>query len=140
MSVPLVVRLPRGRRGGSVCDALVAPEDLFSTLCGIDVPRTISGRNQVEVGLGHAGAAERQALFTYSIDDALLTGTTGSEWKGCAPGAGVTGAASTGARRCTTSAPTRCSCAIWWIARSTARLWRDSRRRSNDSCASGTTP
>ena len=55
MSVPLVVRLPRGRRGGSVCDALVPPEDLFSTLCGlcgVDVPRTVSGRNQADVWLG----------------------------------------------------------------------------------------
>ena len=78
VSVPLAVRLPRGRRAGSVCDALVAPVDLFPTLCGlcgIDVPRTVSGRSQ-------ADEAERQALFTYCIDDALLTGTTGSEWKG----------------------------------------------------------
>ena len=28
VSVPLLVRLPRGRRAGSTCDALVAPEDL----------------------------------------------------------------------------------------------------------------
>ena len=85
VSVPLLVRLPRGRRAGSTCDALVAPEDLFPTLCGlcsIDPPRTVSGRNQAAVWLGRAGEAERQALFTYCIDDALLTETTGSEWKG----------------------------------------------------------
>jgi len=87
--VPLVVRLSLGRRGGSVCDALAAPEDLFPTLCGlcgIDVPRTVSGRNQADVWLGRAGAAERQGLFTYCIDDPLLTGTTGSEWKGVRTG------------------------------------------------------
>ncbi|MDE0025964.1 MAG: hypothetical protein OXP69_16245 [Spirochaetaceae bacterium] len=64
---------------------MVAPKDLFPTLCGlcgIDVPRSGSGRNQAEVWHGHAGAAERQALFTYCIDDALLTGTTRTEWKG----------------------------------------------------------
>ena len=85
VSVPLLVRLPGGRRGGSTCDALVAPVDLFPTLCGlcrIDPPRTVSGRNQAAVWLGRAGEAERQALFTYCIDDALLTETTGSEWKG----------------------------------------------------------
>ena len=63
--MPLVVRLPRGRRGGSVCDALVAPEDLFPTLCGlsgVDVPRTVSGRNQADVWLGRDAAAERQAF------------------------------------------------------------------------------
>lgn len=60
----------------------MAPEDLFPTLCGIDVPRSVDRRNHGEVWLGHAGAAERQAPFTYCIDDALLTGTTGSEWKG----------------------------------------------------------
>ena len=85
VSVPLAVRLPGGRGAGSVCDALVAPVDLFPTLCGlcgIDVPRTVSGRNQAPVWLGRGGEGERQALFTYCIDDALLTGTTGSEWKG----------------------------------------------------------
>ena len=59
--------------------------DLFPTLCGlcgIDVPRTVSGRNQAPVWLGRGVEAERQALFTYCIDDALLTGTSGSEWKG----------------------------------------------------------
>ena len=88
-SVPLVVRLPHGRRGGSVCDALVAPVDLFPTLCGlcgIDPPRTVSGRNQADLWLGRGVEAERQALFTYCIDDALLTGTTGSEWKGARTG------------------------------------------------------
>ena len=85
VSVPLVVRLPQGRRGGSTCDALVAPVDLFPTLCGlcrIDPPRTVSGRNQADIWLGRAAEGERQALFTYCIDDALLTETTGSEWKG----------------------------------------------------------
>ena len=89
VSVPLAVRLPGDRRAGSVCEALVAPVDLFPTLCGlcgIDVPRTVSGRNQADVWLGRGGEAERQALFTYCIDDALLTGTSGSEWKGVRTG------------------------------------------------------
>ena len=85
VSVPLLVRLPRSRRAGSTCDVLVAPVDLFPTLCGlcaIHPPRTVSCRNQADVWLGRGGEAERQALFTYCIDDALLTETTGSEWKG----------------------------------------------------------
>ena len=89
VSVPLLARLPQGRRAGSTCDALVAPVDLFPTLCGlcgIDPPRTVSGHNQASVWLGRVGVAERQALFTYCIGDALLTGTTGSEWKGVRTG------------------------------------------------------
>ena len=85
VSVPLLVRLPQARRAGSICDALVAPVDLFPTLCGlchIDPPRTVSGRNQAAAWLGRGEGVELQVLFTYCIDDALLTATTGSEWKG----------------------------------------------------------
>ena len=53
VSVPLAVRLPGGLRAGSACEALVAPVDLFPTLCGlcgIDVPRTVSGRGSCASG------------------------------------------------------------------------------------------
>ena len=85
ISVPLFCRLPGGHRGGTVCDALVSPVDLFPTLCGlcdVDVPKSVSGRDQASVWLGSETDAERDALFTYCIDDALLTETTGPEWKG----------------------------------------------------------
>ena len=65
--MPLVVRLPPGRRAGHVCDALVAPVDLFPTLClcGIDVPPTVSGRNQADVRLGYAGETETTWTSTW---------------------------------------------------------------------------
>ena len=83
MSVPLVVRFPDGLGAGTVSDVLVSPVDIFPTLCGlcgVDVPKTVSGRNLNDVWMGRSGVAEEDALFCYFVDDAYLS--PGGEWRG----------------------------------------------------------
>jgi len=68
--VPLIARWPRVLAGGSARDALIAPVDLFPTLCGlcgVAIPQTVEGYNLADAWLGKPGAYEQDAVLTMNF-------------------------------------------------------------------------
>ncbi len=85
MHVPFVARLPGVLPAGGTRDTLVAPVDLFPTICGlcdVPVPRTVEGYDLSRAFVGAAGAFEQQALFTMNFTAAYNHLETGREWRG----------------------------------------------------------
>jgi arylsulfatase A-like enzyme len=85
LRVPLVVRWSGVMDGGGRRGPLVAPVDLFPSLCGLlglRAPRTIEGFNLADAWRGAPGAFEQEALLTmnFSADPAYLV--DGGEWRG----------------------------------------------------------
>ena len=65
--VPLVARLPDVLRPGACCDALVAPVDLFPTLCGlcdVPIPRSVEGLDLAAAWRGEPDVSGHNALLT----------------------------------------------------------------------------
>ncbi len=81
--IPFIARLPGVFEGGSRCDSLIAPVDIFPSLCslcGVPIPRTVEGRDLTKEWCG-AGAGQDAVLlmnFTNSYDYP----TDGKEWRG----------------------------------------------------------
>ncbi len=85
MRVPFVVRFPGVFPAGATRDALVAPVDLFPTLCGlcgVPVPRTVEGHDLSQAFLGVPGAFEQDALFTMNFTATYDYLQGGQEWRG----------------------------------------------------------
>jgi len=65
--VPLVARWPGALRAGSRCDALIAPVDLFPTLCGLagaPIPRSVEGLDLSRAWRGEPGGPAQDAVLT----------------------------------------------------------------------------
>jgi len=81
--VPMVARWPRGLAAGRRCDALVAPVDVFPSLCGlcgIPVPRSIEGCDLSDAWRGVDGAFEQEAVLTMNFLESAEHAL--GEWRG----------------------------------------------------------
>ena len=89
LKVPFFLHLPKQEGAGTVNDTLVAPVDIFPTLCslaGVTIPRTVEGYDLSDAVLGKPGAFEQEALYLmnflnydYSPD---WIPEPGNEWRG----------------------------------------------------------
>jgi len=89
--VPLIMRLPGVIEGGVTRDTLVAPTDLFPSLCGlcgISTPRTVEGFDLSRAWRGTPGAPERKAILAMNFtghNDRTVDGDPshleGQEWR-----------------------------------------------------------
>jgi len=84
--VPMIARWPGMFTGGSTCDALLSPVDIFPTLCGlcgVPVPRTVEGGDLSGAWCRQANAAERDAVLMMNF----VAGwpgylENGNDWRG----------------------------------------------------------
>lgn len=78
LRVPLIVRLPGGRRSGTVNDSMVSLIDLFPTvgrLCGAEVPDSLQGKDLF-------AAREQQPVFAELLHGRSYSRTArGHQWK-----------------------------------------------------------
>lgn len=85
LKVPFIMSLPGVLEGGCRRNPLIAPVDIFPTLCalsGIPIPKTVEGYNLSEAVLGIPGAFEQDCVLTMNFSkghDYLLDG---QEWRG----------------------------------------------------------
>ena len=85
LHVPFIIRYPDLFKSGIRNDTLVAPVDLFPTLCGlceIPVPETIEGYNLSDVFVGKENAFQQEAILTMNFSAAYNHLKDGLEWRG----------------------------------------------------------
>lgn len=87
--VPLFIRLPNAKLSGTRNSSLVAPVDLFPTLCGltgVPVPRSIEGHDLSDSVLGKEAAFEQQAVYLMNFSNFNThpdwIREPGNEWRG----------------------------------------------------------
>jgi arylsulfatase A-like enzyme len=79
------MHLPGVLEGGATRDTLMAPVDLFPSICGllgIPIPRTIEGRDLSDSWLGKPGAFEQEAVLTMNFSSKYDWFADGLEWRG----------------------------------------------------------
>ncbi len=80
---PLIVRYPNVLPAGSVCDELVAPVDIFPTLCSlldVDAPETIEGHDLTPALLNQQ--IVQDAVLTMNFTASYNYIANGAEWRG----------------------------------------------------------
>ena len=85
LHVPWIMRWPGVFEGGTSCDVLTAPVDVFPSLCGlcgVPVPRTIEGYDLSNAWQGVPGAFEQDAILTMNFPAGYDYLTDGQEWRG----------------------------------------------------------
>lgn len=83
--VPMLIRNPERFLAGKTCDTLVAPVDIFPslcTLCGVPIPRTVEGHDLSDTWMGRPGGHEQDALLTMNFTGAHNHLLGGAEWRG----------------------------------------------------------
>jgi arylsulfatase A-like enzyme len=83
--IPLIMRWPGVLQGGLSRDTLVAPVDLFPSLCslcGVPVPRTVEGFDLSAAWRSAPGAFEQDAVLTMGFSAAFDWLVSGNEWRG----------------------------------------------------------
>jgi len=85
LRVPWIMRWPGVLEGGARRDPLVAPVDIFPTLCGlcgIEPPRALAGHDLSAALRGLPGAFEQEAVLTMNFTAAHDYLVDGAEWRG----------------------------------------------------------
>lgn len=85
INVPLIMRWPGVFEGGSTCETLTAPVDIFPSLCGlcgIEPPRTIEGYDLSAAWRGETDAVEQEAVLTMNFGATYDYLVDGDEWRG----------------------------------------------------------
>lgn len=80
---PLIVRYPNVLPAGSVCDELVAPVDIFPTLCSlldVDAPATIEGHDLTPALLNQQIVQDAVLTMNFTASHDYIA--NGAEWRG----------------------------------------------------------
>lgn len=72
---PLIIRLPKGERGGSTSDALVEFVDIAPTIlnqCGVEIPPAVQGRSLADVLSGRTSHHRDRVIVEYSENEEAM--------------------------------------------------------------------
>ena len=85
LRIPFVMRFPGMFDGGARRDTLIAPVDVFPTLCSIcdiPIPRTVEGHDLSGALQGNENAWEQNSLLTMNFTASYDYLVNGHEWRG----------------------------------------------------------
>jgi arylsulfatase A-like enzyme len=83
--IPLIVRYPGVIKAGAKSNVLIAPVDIFPTLCGLtgtDIPRSVEGYDLSDSWLNKTDAFEQNGVLTMNFTKGYDYCEDGEEWRG----------------------------------------------------------